>query len=222
MIPKVAGSIPVSHPSVRKASANAGAFLLSSPCFLVCHRGGIVVCDDAQMKTCAHCKVTKSLDEFYKKSKAGGIRYICKMCQLAYVRDHYRRTAPIYNARRYNLRTKYTTRNQRIVYEYLSEHACVDCGEDDIIVLDFDHVRGTKQASISSMISAPTSTVTLLAEMEKCDVRCANCHRRKTANERGTYRLTPSWLNEKADDSDAGPLISFLWDGRVSNPRQTA
>ena len=37
------------------------------------------------------------------------------------------------------------------VQEYLSTHPCVDCGETNPIVLEFEHVRGKKKASISKI-----------------------------------------------------------------------
>lgn len=60
---------------------------------------------------------------------------------------------------------------------------CVDCGNLNLSVLDSDHVRGEKVASIGWMIvNAPLSV--LLAELEKCETRCANCHRLATKERR--------------------------------------
>lgn len=80
-------------------------------------------------------------------------------------------------------------RNERKLFirEYLLSHPCVDCGEADPVVLEFDHVRGTKAREVSRFRCNNLSWTGLLNEMEKCDVRCANCHRRKTARERGYY-----------------------------------
>jgi hypothetical protein len=74
------------------------------------------------------------------------------------------------------------------VLSYLKAHGCVDCPEKDPIVLDFDHVSGTKIESISRMTYQGTSLDTIKLEMEKCEVRCANCHRRKTAIQLGRYK----------------------------------
>ncbi len=173
------------------------------------------------MKICPRCKEKKPLDGFFKKKDRLAGAY-CKPCQLSYVREHYQRTKGAYNARRYALHLKYTERNRRIVLDHLAEHPCVDCDEADVIVLDFDHVRGSKYGAISRMIFGGTSVQKLRAEIEKCEVRCANCHRRKTAAECNSYRTRP-WLYQGAgsDASAAGEAMN-LWDGGGSNSRQTA
>ena len=79
-------------------------------------------------------------------------------------------------------------RNAILVLEYLEAHPCVDCGEPDPIVLDFDHVRGGKTSSVSSMIDRACAMDVIKTEIAKCDVRCANCHRRRTAKDRGWKR----------------------------------
>ncbi len=73
---------------------------------------------------------------------------------------------------------------------WLRTHPCVDCGEVDVVVLDFDHVRGRKRDGIAQLIHLGVSTKTLDTEIAKCEVRCANCHRRKTARERGWYKFS--------------------------------
>lgn len=60
---------------------------------------------------------------------------------------------------------------------------CVDCGETDPVVLDFDHKDpATKQFNIGAH-GASYGWARTLEEIAKCDVRCANCHRRRHANE---------------------------------------
>ena len=69
------------------------------------------------------------------------------------------------------------------VLNYLKSHPCVDCTEDDIVVLQFDHVRGRKVDNISLMVQLAYDEDVIRSEIAKCEVRCANCHTRKTARE---------------------------------------
>ncbi len=81
----------------------------------------------------------------------------------------------------------YTCR-RRFVWEYLLQHPCIDCGEKDPVVLEFDHVRGEKTKRIASVCQS-YSIPKISEEIAKCEVRCANCHRRRHAKEQGFFRL---------------------------------
>jgi len=61
------------------------------------------------------------------------------------------------------------------------KRGCKDCGYKHPAARDFDHVKGTKCFAISKVKRSLTA---LKAEIAKCVVRCANCHRIKTFNER--------------------------------------
>ena len=64
---------------------------------------------------------------------------------------------------------------------FLSGKECADCGEVDPVVLEFDHIERTEKfKTIARMLSGHYSWSSLEKEIRKCDVRCANCHRRKT------------------------------------------
>lgn len=82
---------------------------------------------------------------------------------------------------------EYRHRKRWYVFNYLQSHPCVDCGETDHVVLDFDHVRGEKRKPISRMVASTYSLEVLKKEIEKCEVRCANCHRRVTAKRGGHH-----------------------------------
>jgi hypothetical protein len=40
------------------------------------------------------------------------------------------------------------------VWDFLIQHPCVDCGEPDPVVLDFDHVGDDKTANISYLLNS--------------------------------------------------------------------
>jgi hypothetical protein len=74
----------------------------------------------------------------------------------------------------------------RFLLEYFRSRPCVDCGEHDPLVLEFDHL-GDKRFTIGRALP-DRSWESLLAEIEKCEVVCANCHRRRTARRLGSVR----------------------------------
>lgn len=74
----------------------------------------------------------------------------------------------------------------RRVKSYLG---CIDCNNKDWRVLDFDHVRGIKIFQISAVHRFNYGLTELKQEMRKCDVRCSNCHRIKTYEERQVEEL---------------------------------
>lgn len=75
--------------------------------------------------------------------------------------------------------------NLEFLRNHFRAHPCVDCGETDLAVLEFDHVRGQKTTEVSKLLTSSLARVK--AEVALCDVRCANCHRRKTARECGWW-----------------------------------
>jgi hypothetical protein len=94
--------------------------------------------------------------------------------------------------RRQANREAYRRRNQNIVRRFLAVNPCVDCGEGDIRVLEFDHVFGRKVTVVSDLVRNGRSIRKLRDEIAKCVVRCANCHRKKTAADFGWYKGTDS------------------------------
>ena len=70
-------------------------------------------------------------------------------------------------------------RNMIFVRELPSRSWCVDCGDDRLAVLEFDHV-GPKRANVVRLARRGCSLETLEDEVSHCQIRCANCHRRRT------------------------------------------
>ena len=78
------------------------------------------------------------------------------------------------------------------VLEFLTTKECVDCGEKDPRVLDFDHIKPSiKFKTISNMLSGHYSWQSVMKETKKCNVRCSNCHRKKTYMQNKSYGKTP-------------------------------
>lgn len=132
-----------------------------------------------ETKTCNTCHLDLDL-KCFQKTKHGN-RNKCNQCRsneanLRYkdnecgrrdkIKEHVRKTR---------------LRNVKFMLEYLALHPCVDCGESDPVVLEFDHVRGIKRFNLATRIHSAARWETIASEIEKCDVRCANCHRKKTA-----------------------------------------
>ena len=117
-------------------------------------------------------------------------------CQVVCVNCHRRRTARRRGSyrlpgseQRLEGRPTRARRNIRWLLGVLASSACADCAEADPVVLEFDHV-GPKRAALPVLAYGIYSIATLEAELAQCVVRCANCHRRRTAAEGGHYRHT--------------------------------
>jgi hypothetical protein len=103
-------------------------------------------------------------------------------------RRHYakHRDKVIAKAKQYSKAAR--SRIRAFINNYLKANPCVDCGETNIIVLEFDHIGevGTKHFTISDAVRHGIGMTKLKTEIAKCEVRCANCHRKKTY-ERGGW-----------------------------------
>lgn len=136
------------------------------------------------MKKCSFCKEIKLKSEFYKNSnKKDGLGNYCKKCNTLWVRKRYLRNKKYYDDRNKESRL----RNKKYILNFLRKNPCIDCGENDPIVLDFDHLKD-KHMPVSDMVRKMNSIARIQIEIEKCVIRCSNCHRRKTAKEKGYYK----------------------------------
>ncbi len=73
------------------------------------------------------------------------------------------------------------------INEYLKTHPCVDCGEADPLVLEFDHVRGKQGRKVVTRMTL-YSLSSILKEIENCEVVCANDHARRTFKRANSIR----------------------------------
>jgi hypothetical protein len=144
----------------------------------------------APLRLCARCHSEKPVEAFPIRDQARGtLSSYCRPCRSDYGKQHYQENRPYYLAKNVRARMESRETNHDVAYEYLLTHPCVDCGEADPVVLDFDHIDPkTKLFSVGSMLSRQ-ATPAVMREIEKCEVRCANCHRLRTAAQFGSYRL---------------------------------
>jgi len=142
-----------------------------------------------EMKICTKCgPPAQPIENFAFRSLKRGTRLaICKSCQNTYVRAHYQRNRSKYIQKARTRNKEQVKINYEYIVAYLRDHACADCGESDIIVLEFDHQRD-KLADVSVLARDGYSLDKIKREIDKCEVVCANCHRRRTAKQFGTYR----------------------------------
>ncbi|MGC2237544.1 MAG: hypothetical protein WA584_15380 [Pyrinomonadaceae bacterium] len=140
-------------------------------------------------KACTKCGIQKNLDSFpaRKVSKDGRASW-CRACYKANWDRRYYENHRHYRNSHNASRNKIREQNARKVFEYLKRHSCVQCGETDPIVLEFDHREGTEKAENISNLILNSSWKRIELEIEKCDVLCANCHRRKSAAQFGYKR----------------------------------
>src|SRR5579859_5476186 len=113
-------------------------------------------------KICSYCNEERNAEEDFRwRYKDRGIRQkYCKFCQAEFNKKHYRNNKQVYLDRAITRNIRMDTENKRLLYIYLSEHPCVDCGCTDIRCLEFDHVRGDKSANITRMLNnAPWPTI---------------------------------------------------------------
>jgi hypothetical protein len=131
-------------------------------------------------KRCSTCGAWKPLEEFHRKSAAkDGRQSRCKACNIAgQIRVH-AENPDLCRARIKARADRLKLENRIRVLVHLLTHPCVDCGEDDPVVLEFDHL-GEKVANVSAMANRPIAWSVIAEEIAKCEVVCANCHRRRT------------------------------------------
>ena len=141
------------------------------------------------MKKCDHCKELKEDDQFNWRYKSLGVRHnTCRECKHGFDKKYFE--GPAKEKHLQNVKERKDAAREvarQYAWDYLSTHPCIGCGEDNPVVLEFHH-RSDKDMAVGYMVSAGFSIARIQQEIDKCDVLCANCHRKLTAKERGWYR----------------------------------
>jgi len=126
------------------------------------------------LKRCNICDQIKALSNFGTSNTKAGVTPYCKPCMVEYKYEWHKQ-------RRIEIR--------EFVYEHLKNNPCVDCGDADVLNLDFDHIRnGIKRFNIAhAFMLRGMSIKKLKSEIAKCDVRCSKCHKIRT------HEVSNSW-----------------------------
>lgn len=125
-----------------------------------------------EKKVCSKCKEEKPIEEFsFNKAKKDGHCDMCKACFKEYRDRHYREHKEYYKSKA----ALYKRQKVEQFGELKKGLKCAICGEDRWWVLDFHHTDpSAKDREVSKMVQAPKK---IQAEISKCLVLCANCHR---------------------------------------------
>lgn len=122
------------------------------------------------MRTCRDCGKEKSIEEFANAGVVKGVQYYRKRCKSCY----------------YEFKQIRKRKMRKLFVEFKKQFSCVECGMDDIRVLDFDHLDPFKKSfNVGDAIRLGLSFDKVMAEAAKCQVLCANCHRIKTFDSYG-------------------------------------
>jgi hypothetical protein len=142
---------------------------------------------ETPLRRCGRCGETKPPTEFAWRRRARGQRdNLCRPCRSDYHREHYQANRARYVAQAKDRKRTLALERTAYLIDYFRSHTCVDCGEGDPVVLEFDHL-GDKLFDIGQALPY-RNWPSILREIEKCVVVCANCHRRRTARRRGSLR----------------------------------
>jgi hypothetical protein len=125
-------------------------------------------------RRCSNCKklLEVNFDNFTRNKKMkDGFNSRCRKCALKF-----NRLAAAKNPEKYlEYNKKYRRQRFELIQKLKSEKGCCICKEPDPRCLDFHHVNG-KSFTISDKICF--SLEKLLLEIAKCEVICANFHRK--------------------------------------------
>jgi len=154
-----------------------------------------------EVRRCGRCGELKPIDQFaWRRRRRRQRDNMCAPCRSAYGREHYLANRQRYidaEARRKRARVE---RRTRWLIKFFDSHPCVDCGEPDPIVLEFDHLRDKRFEVMKQFASRNWQEI--LDEIEKCDAVCANCHRRRTARRSKSLRFVLTQGQETLERQD--------------------
>ena len=148
----------------------------------------------SDLRRCGKCHLLMPLSNFGKHPK--GHQWWCKDCFRAY----FARRGHLHRDQTHRARQRRRSDGRKLINRRFAA-GCSDCGERDSLVLEFDHT-GSKSDTISLMIREAVSVARVRAELEKCDVVCVNCHRRRT------YSRSPLYWRSQPERLETNPHLA--------------
>lgn len=134
-------------------------------------------------RICKKCGLRKPFTDFHKNRDSYKTK--CKDCCSEIAKSYNKDRIVAMNEQRI---AAIREPNRLFIRLYLKDRSCVDCGEDNWLVLEFDHVRGEKVHQVSYLMNSHSVEV-VAEEVAKCDVVCGNCHKLRTMKRLGSWRL---------------------------------
>ena len=114
-----------------------------------------------ETKICKYCDAQKPVDDFSVCVKKNGVIYRRLRCSNCYQNSKRQRKHQISDW----------------FDEYKKTLKCAKCQTGDFRVLEFHHHQDNKEANVSDLVTHAAGRESILKEIEKCEVLCANCHR---------------------------------------------
>lgn len=131
------------------------------------------------LKWCKDCQSDKPVAKFYKDVRnKDGLMSSCRSCHLQKVKRNRRKN----RKQKKEYQANYRARLRVFIDDLKEDTPCADCG---VVyhprVMDFDHLpEFDKRYTISKMVQMQCKIETILEEIAKCELVCANCHRIRT------------------------------------------
>lgn len=141
------------------------------------------------MKKCSKCLEEKDFSEFHFKNKTKDkLQSHCKCCQKLQSYNQYRKDVTKSKSRMKLNAQRNFEETVKYIVSLLQDTCCKICGEQDILVLEFHHKDPlTKKYNVCMMIGKHT-LLAVKREIAKCEVLCANCHRKETHRQNNSYK----------------------------------
>jgi hypothetical protein len=156
--------------------------------------------ESKKTKACTTCKVSfPATREYFSPARRGkyGLTQRCKTCANTKTKDWYENK----EGRSWHLKDQSQRRADLANWvDTFKDVPCTDCGfKYPPYVMDFDHLpQFEKYFPIGVLVNKRVSKDTILEEISKCEVVCANCHRLRT-------RARGQWSGIRYNNIVGGP-----------------